>query len=390
MLPVSLSRQSPPPSPKMASPSSPSPKMASPSSPSPKMASPSSLSPTTVSRIGAQDPVISDQPVSDPSFAELPTDVLGLIMSSLVLKDNIRASAVCKSWCGAAVSVRVVEKYPLLMYFPKRGNLFELRDPLQQKTYTLDLPELARSTVCYAKDGWPLMLKQGWRLFMRLFFFNPFTREMVTLPNIYEAFDKVAFSCPPTSDKCVLVALNFLHGHVKVSTCHPGATEWTTESFPSFLRLFRNQSNLVYREDRFYTFNAKGTLYSFHPSSRTWNHRCADRLVCPYIYDREKYGWNEKSVALIEKKGELCHEISRTHLDGMTIFVSYYNAELRTNLLHAWMRNNVYFSRYNKNRQRCVTYSYDERSYNPSNEWQRWRELCPQKTIWIDQPPENV
>ncbi|EOA22688.1 hypothetical protein CARUB_v10003392mg [Capsella rubella] len=381
MLPVSLSRQSPPPSPKMASPSSPSPKMASPSS--------------------------EKSPVSDPSFAELPTDVLGIIMSSLFLKDNIRASAVCKSWCGAAVSVRVVEKYPLLMYFPKHGNLFELRDPLQRTMYTLDLPELARSTVCYAKDGWLLMGKQGLK---DMFFFNPFTRELVTLPQFRWPYDAVAFSCPPTSTNCVVLALSFSHEHVSVSTCHPGATEWTSESFPSFLRRFHNQSNLVYREDRFYTFNANGTLFSFHPSSRTWNHRCADTLVCPYIYDREKYGWNEKSVALIEKKGDLFvmftsgsekplvykliskkwEEISRTRLDGMTIFVSYYNAELRTNLRHAWMRNNVYFSRYDYNHQRCVTYSYDESRYSSSNEWQRWRELCPRHTLWIDQPPEDV
>ncbi|XP_010433552.1 PREDICTED: F-box protein At4g00893-like [Camelina sativa] len=382
MLQVSLSRQSPP--------------------PSPKMASPSSLSPAIVSRRGTK--TLSEKAL-DPSFADLPIDVLGVIMSRLILKDNIHASATCTSWCKAAVSVRVVEKYPWLMFFPKGDNSVELLDPLQGKLYILNLPELPKSTVCYSRDGWLLMEKAKSK---DMFFFNPYSRELITLPECWYAFDEFAFSCPPTSDNCVVVGIRFLAEFVIISTCHPGATEWKTDTVPCYLRPFYNQSNIVYCKDRFYCFNARGTLFSFHPSSLTWSYTGADQIKCPYVYDREKYGWSEKGVSLVEKKGELFvlftssnekplvyklisgkwEEMIPTALDSLNIFVSYYNSELRSNLPR--MKNDVYFSRFSYKGQRCVTYSFDESRYNPDEQWQRWRELCPPQSLWIDAPPQKV
>ncbi|XP_010468654.1 PREDICTED: F-box protein At4g00893-like [Camelina sativa] len=326
-------------------------------------------------------------------------------MSHLVLKDNIYASATCRSWCKAAVSVRVVEKHPWLMSFPKYGNLFELRDPLKRKVYTMNLPKLARCTVWYSKDGWLLMAQRGLK---KMFFFNPYSRELITLPDYQNAFDEIAFSCPPTSDNCVVLAIRFIDEFVLISTCHPGATDWTNEVIPFRIRPFYNQSNIVYCKDRFYCFNARGTLFSFHPSSRTWSYTCADKLECPYQYDREKYGWSEKGVSLIEKEGELFvmftssnerplvyklvsgtwEEIRTTAHDGFNIFVSYYNSELRTNLPRK--KNNIYFSRFSQKRKRCVSYSFNESRFSRHKEWQRWRELCPRQSLWIDPPRKNV
>lgn len=344
--------------------------------------------------------------VLNPSFADLPASLLEIIMSHLVLKDNIRASAACKSWFEAAVNVRVVEKHPWLMCFPKRGNLVELRDPLQWKLYTLNRPELANSTVCYSRDGWLLMRKSRSN---DLFFFNPFSRELISLPKCELAFVEIAFSCPPTSDDCVVLAIRFIEVEniVKISTWHPGATKWSNYVFPNLIRPCYMLSNFVYRKDRFYCIEAEGTLYNFHPSSNTWNYICADKLNCPYVYDRQRYVWKEKAVALVEKKGELfvvftCSnekpmvyqlfslewkEMSKTTLDGLTFFVSYFNSELRIDL--PWMRNNVYYSRFGYNRKRCLSYSFDEDRYNPPKEWQSWIELCPPQSLWID-PPKNV
>ncbi|CAA7018618.1 unnamed protein product [Microthlaspi erraticum] len=169
------------------------------------------------------------------------------------------------------------------------------------------------------------------------------------------------------------------------------------------------QSKLVYVNDRFYCFNAvKGCLYSFHPSSRTWNFHHAYTLECPYKLPTKKSKSVEKSVYLAEKKGELFlmftrgnrkpmfyklvslkwEKLNRTYqLDGLTFFVSFYNSELRTDL--PWMRNNVYFSRYGNTRKYCLSYSFDERRYMPRKLWQKWLEHCPPYSLWID-PPMNV
>jgi len=43
-----------------------------------------------------------------------------------------------------------------------------------------------------------------------------------------------------TSDDCVLLAIKFVLADnlVTVSTCNPGATDWVTDDFPTFIRPF--------------------------------------------------------------------------------------------------------------------------------------------------------
>lgn len=155
------------------------------------------------------------------------------------------------------------------------------------------------------------------------------------------------------------------------------------------------------------TFTRLFFLYYFHPSSRTWNFHYAYTLVCPYIYHKQQCGFVEKAVFLAEKEGELFlmftsgnekpmvykleffewKEMSITELDGLTIFISFYNSELRTDL--PWMRNNVYFSRFGYNRKYCVSYSFDEGKYKPCKVWQNWLQHCPPYSLCID-PPKNV
>ncbi|ESQ44437.1 hypothetical protein EUTSA_v10006319mg [Eutrema salsugineum] len=93
----------------------------------------------------------------DQTFLDLPCDLLQLVVSRLPLKDNIRASSVCKTWHKACLSVRAEEKSPWLFYFSKTEESCELYDPSMQKTYKLEFPELSGSRVCHSKDGWLLM-----------------------------------------------------------------------------------------------------------------------------------------------------------------------------------------------------------------------------------------
>ncbi|XP_019090151.1 PREDICTED: F-box protein At4g00893-like [Camelina sativa] len=365
------------------------------------MASSSSMPLATVSRIGSKSP---RKKAMNPSFSDLPSELLDIIMSHLVLEDNIRASAVCKSWCEAAVPVRIVEKHPWLICFRKRGKLIELRDPLQWNLYTLSLPELANSTVGYSRDGWLLMDKTGTK---EVFFFHLYSREVITLPECELDFSKIAFSCPPTSDNCVVVAIRFSEYSVKINTCHPGDAKWVTAKFGYGTRMYW-QSNLVYHNDRFYCINAAGVLSNFHPSSGMWTPFCVHKLSCPYIYDRVRYGGKAKTVALTEKEGELyvmfaCmnempmvyklvslrwEEVSRTTLDSLTIFFGFHNCELRTNLPR--MRSKVYFSRFGRDPEPCISYSFNENMHNSSKELKSWVKLCHRQILWIDPPPKNL
>ncbi|KAK4487276.1 hypothetical protein RD792_006115 [Penstemon davidsonii] len=51
-------------------------------------------------------------PLQQQTESELPPEMLEDIISRLELEDNTRASAVCKSWLVAAISVRISNKLP--------------------------------------------------------------------------------------------------------------------------------------------------------------------------------------------------------------------------------------------------------------------------------------
>nr|ACJ85554.1 unknown [Medicago truncatula] len=160
------------------------------------------------------------------TWADLPAELLEMIISRLALEDNVRASAVCKSWNFVANAVRMVNQSPWLMYFPKFGQWYEFYDPVQRKTYSIEFPELNGSRVCYTKDGWLLLYRPRTD---RVFFFNPFTRETIKMPRFEMTYQIVAFSCAPTSPDCVLFTVKHVSPTiVAISTCHPGATEWVT------------------------------------------------------------------------------------------------------------------------------------------------------------------
>ncbi|KAG2331498.1 hypothetical protein Bca52824_002678 [Brassica carinata] len=304
-----------------------------------------------------------------------------IIMSRLVLKDNIRTSAACKSRLDAGVFVRVVEKHPWLFYMSKRGHSLKLVDPLKWKSYTLELPEIAKSsTVCFSRDGWLLMHRSITKDF---FFFNPFSRELISMPKFELPYNEIAFSYPPKSDNCVVVALNFNVQHqVTISTCYPGATGWISSVSPANYQQFYMKTKIVYHNDRFYCFNVGiESLFSFHPSSRTWKSYPLANVDPTLTQD-----WYKKEFFFGRDERRALSHMSPSEFDGLTFFVSFYNSELRTNL--PWLRNNVCFSRFGYNR-RHVSYSFDQSRYNPSMEWNNELELCPPQSLWID-PPNNV
>ncbi|GAB4856384.1 hypothetical protein Ancab_014304, partial [Ancistrocladus abbreviatus] len=167
------------------------------------------------------------------SWSDLPAELLGLVLSRLTLKENIRVSAVCQRWHSIAVSVCVVNQPPWIMYFPKRGDFHEFYDPLSRKTHSVELPELCGSRVCYTKDGWLLLYRPRTH---RLFFFNPFTHELIKLPKFEMTYQMVAFSCAPTFPTCVIFTVKHVSPTVvAISTCHPGALQWTTSNYQNRL-----------------------------------------------------------------------------------------------------------------------------------------------------------
>ncbi|XP_057488737.1 F-box/kelch-repeat protein At1g57790-like isoform X2 [Actinidia eriantha] len=338
------------------------------------------------------------------TWSELPTELLELIMSHLTLKENICASAVCKKWLSVAISVRVVNRSPWIMYFPKSGNLYEFYDPAQRKTYSLTLPQLQCSRVCYTKDGWLLLYRPRTH---RVFFFNPFTQELIKLPKFEVAYQVVAFSSSPTSPGCVVFTIKHINPTVvAISTCYPGAMEWTTVNYQNRLPFVSSIWNkLVFCNGLFYCLSLTGWLGIYDTEQHIWNIHVVPPPKCPMKFFSKNW-W--KGRFMVEHKGDIfviytcCSErpivfkldqsnkvwAEMKTLNGVTLFVSFLSSQARIDLL-GMMRNSIYFSKVRFYGKRCLSYSLNECRYYPRKQCHDWGVQDPFERVWIE-PPEDL
>ncbi|CAA2966540.1 F-box kelch-repeat At1g57790-like [Olea europaea subsp. europaea] len=332
---------------------------------------------------------------------ELPTEILELILSQLSLRDNIRASAVCKRWHDAATSVRLADKPPWIMFFPKFGDLYEFYDPSQRKSYWLDMTELNGSRICYAKEGWLLFYKPRTK---RIFFFCPYTRELIKLPRLELTYQVVAFSAAPTSSSCITFTVKHVSPTVvAISTCHPGETEWTTVNYQNRLPFVSSIWNkLVFCNGLFYCLSVTGWLGIYDPDKGTWGIHSVPPPRCFFV----KNWWKGKFMA--EHNGDIfviytCSVVNPVtykldqvnkvwvemeSLGGMTLFANFLSSYAKTDLL-GMMRNNIFFSKVRFYGKRCVSYSLASGRYYPRKQCYDWGEQDPFESIWID-PPEEL
>ncbi|KAG6437234.1 hypothetical protein SASPL_102146 [Salvia splendens] len=336
--------------------------------------------------------------------SQLPTEILEVIFSKLSLRDNIRASAVCREWLAIAVSVRMANKPPWLMFFPKYGNLYEFYDLSQRKTYWLELPELDGSRVCCAKDGWLLLYKPRTQ---SIFFCCPYTREFINLPKLELMYQIITFSAAPTSPSCILFTIKHVSPTiVEVSTCRPGKTEWTTVNCQNRLPFVSSIWNkLVYCQGLFYCLSLTGWLGVYDPEKSTWAVHSVPPPKCLENFSVKNW-WKGKFMA--EHNGDIfviytcaatnpvIYKLDQTNkvwvkmrtLGGMALFANFLSSHARTDLLGT-MTNNVYFSKVRFYGKRCVSYSLNNGRYYPRKQHYDWGEQDPYESVWIE-PPEDL
>ncbi|XP_042029387.1 F-box/kelch-repeat protein At1g57790-like [Salvia splendens] len=314
--------------------------------------------------------------------SQLPTKILEVIFSKLSLRDNIRASAVCREWLTIAVSVRMANK---------------------RKTYWLELPELDGSRICCAKDGWLLLYKPRTQ---SIFFCCPYTREFINLPKLELIHQIVTFSAAPTSPSCILFTIKHVSPTiVAVSTCRPGKTEWTTVNCQNRLPFISSIWNkIVYCQGLFYCLSLTGWLGVYDPEKSTW----AVHTVPPPKFLENlsvKNWWKGKFMA--EHNGDvfviytsaainpMIYKLDQTNkvwvemqtLGGMALFANFLSSHARRDLLGT-MTNNVYFSKVRFYGKRCVSYSLNNGRYYPRKQRYDWGEQDPFESVWIELPED--
>ncbi|GFP99021.1 F-box/kelch-repeat protein at1g57790 [Phtheirospermum japonicum] len=329
---------------------------------------------------------------------DVPADVLESILSQLNLRDNIRASAVCRRWLAAAVSVRRSNRPLLLMYFSKYGDLHEFYDPSDRRMHQLVLPELSGSRILYAKGSWLLLARPGtWDIF----FFCPYTRETIALPELRTQYQKVAFSCAPTSPDCVVFAVIHINFYViSVRTCRPGATQWNALGYPQHHLRSPWHHQVVFSGSCFYCLSVAGQVGVFNPVNNKWKVYVAPAPKCSLDLSFENR-WSAKFMA--EHDGEIYVVCTRAaenpviyrfdgtwtevgSLGGITLFANASSSLVRTDLLGK-MAGNVVFPKVLLYGRRCVTYFPSHGRYYPRNRLYSWEDE-QLDSVWIDAPDD--
>ncbi|ESQ50098.1 hypothetical protein EUTSA_v10002259mg, partial [Eutrema salsugineum] len=207
------------------------------------------------------------------TWLNLPFDLTLLIMQRMSLKDNIRASVVCKTWHKASVSVRVEDPTPWAMFIPIYKDQYQLYDPSRGKTHIVKFPKIGGLEICYSRDGWLLMHEE--RSFKDYLFFNPFTHERIEVawPRMWFISDAIAFSCAPTSSSCVLVSVSDISKtFICIKTYRPTTKKWTTLTLPNQLPLtHKGFRHIVFSNGVFYCLTKIGCLGMFDLYTNSWN-----------------------------------------------------------------------------------------------------------------------
>ncbi|KAJ1703692.1 hypothetical protein LUZ63_003471 [Rhynchospora breviuscula] len=206
-------------------------------------------------------------------WADMPIELVELLLRRLYLMDCLRLPSVCKAWNSLSNLIQSSKVHPWFMYTTNdKSCLWRLFDPVYGKEYSIDMTWLGFSqyqdiSFQYSKDGWLLVLKEGKYLFL----INPLTRECIDLPekDHYCRFVGMSFSSSPTNSDCVvLVVSSYERYFLEISTWRPGEDEWSNMRF-YYRFCCPVPGNPVFTGGKFYYYPFRGKLSVYDPNKRT-------------------------------------------------------------------------------------------------------------------------
>ncbi|XP_026380778.1 uncharacterized protein LOC113275489 [Papaver somniferum] len=205
-------------------------------------------------------------------------DIIRFISDYLHPVDYIHLRAVSKNYRSLinlrrSFSTRALNSTdisPWLVFPDCDRAVYNFVNPMHNhESYLMNIPELFEgSRFRFSKGGWLLMSKGK-----TLFFYNPFTRSTIELPELSNdhcfKFSGISFSSLPTSSDCVVFGISQLVGNdVLMFFIKRGDDHWTKDSFGcSYLLLNRKLTefevdfnNPVFYRGAFYCLDNNGTL----------------------------------------------------------------------------------------------------------------------------------
>lgn len=249
-----------------------------------------------------QDLTVNIEAKIDRPWSNLPDDIISSIMQFLNMPDQIRFSCVCKNYRRQPIHHdRPVDRLPWLVTChdsESDGFLCKLFDPLQknpQEVHQVSGRSIGgwfRPNYVMSKDGWLFFLKEKHRYVDELFLFCPYTKEIISLPELHHGFWEyknhcyysagermriLTFSSPnPKSEQCVFYVAYYLynngtHGKITICSYQPNKEkQWRTKTTFYGMKYVKT-TNLLYKDGNLYIMNKEGCLGIYDVISERWS-----------------------------------------------------------------------------------------------------------------------
>ncbi|XP_058201694.1 F-box/kelch-repeat protein At1g57790-like [Rhododendron vialii] len=199
-------------------------------------------------------------------WASLPTDLLCLMLPHLFLGDIKRFHNVCRSW---RLTTTPSVQSPVLMSIGNDNTRCKFFHPLYKSPYSMYIPELFCAVSRFCKDGW-LLMSRGEH---SMFFFNPFTKALINLPDLHEKYNfrGITFTSSPTLSDCMIFGI-IVHFDewFSISTICRGEESWQQLCGENNSPFFISDCNPVFHHGEFYCLGQHGNLGVFNPDENYW------------------------------------------------------------------------------------------------------------------------
>ncbi|KAK0601775.1 hypothetical protein LWI29_027314 [Acer saccharum] len=164
-------------------------------------------------------------------WADLPMEILRMIMEKLFWSERLPSCLVCKTWHECFLEIQNDEQFLPWVMTMEHGGICNLSDPAKQASQivegaTLDLLGYARAS----RYGWVLFSNYGW--VRQYILYSPFTNEVIKFPKLIEDYVSVAtFSHSPGSPNCMVILFSIQYTKISIKTCQLGDKSWKIFEF---------------------------------------------------------------------------------------------------------------------------------------------------------------
>ncbi|XP_026386828.1 F-box/kelch-repeat protein At1g57790-like [Papaver somniferum] len=310
---------------------------------------------------------------------------------------------------------------PWLMFSRDHSRTtFNFINPMHEnENYLMNHSDLVGATVRFQKGGWLLMSVPSQETLS--FFYNPFTREAIKLPELPfdYSFSGISFSSLPTSLDCVVFSIEAKGGdEVAVCFIRKGEAFWSEYVFPNTDRdkYFPLLNTPVFCKGVFYCLDYNGTLGVFNIEDNSWKvlekpHPQFSAVYPNFLVEcggellSVKLGRHETLFGVFKLDFSKMDWVRVENLGKYMLFISYISC-FSAIAPNSRMSNRIYFPRLCLNGDGVLVYSLETGNYQSSGEqhsainfydtegWfsnctyiePNWLKSKPQELDWV-QPP---